>query len=306
MKHLLVVASITFLCLVKPVAAVEVQEVVSPGGVIAWLIEEHSIPLISLEYEFSGGSSADPRNLKGLAYLTSGLLNEGAGDLDARAFLKRLDELAIRMSFDASSDQFSGSLQTLTDNAEEAFELLGMALADPSFDQDAVDRVKQQVLAIQRSESQQPRSIAIKSWMAGSFGDHPYGQASKGDEESIAGITTDDLRAYTARHFALDNVIIGVVGDIDAETLGELLDLAFAELPEEADVAPIAAITPSRNHDVQIIDQDVPQSTVIFGSNGLKRNDPDWYTAVLMNYVLGSGGFSSRLFEEVRRKRGLA
>ena len=306
MKHLFVAASIAFLCFLKPATAAEIQEVVSPGGVIAWLIEEHSIPLISVEYEFTGGSSSDPQGKEGLAYLASGLLNEGAGDLNARAFQKRLDELAIRMSFDADADQMSGSLQTLTDNAEDAFQLLGMALADPSFDQDAVDRVKQQVLAIQRRESQRPRSVAVKAWMASSFEDHPYGRRSKGDEASIIAITADDLHTFTQRHFALDNVIIGVVGDIDAQTLGEFLDLAFADLSEEADVDPIANVVPARDYDVDIIDQDVPQSTVIFGSNGLRRNDPDWYTAIVMNYVLGSGGFASRLTEEVRRKRGLA
>ncbi len=306
MRRLLVATCMAVLCFGKPTSAVEIQEVVSPGGVIAWLIEEHSIPLISVEYEFTGGSSSDPQNQEGLAYLASGLLNEGAGDLDARAFQKRLDELAIRMSFDAQTDQFSGSLQTLTANAEDAFTLLGMALSDPIFDQDAVDRVKQQVLAVQRRESQQPRSVAIKSWMATSFGDHPYGRRSKGNEESITAITTSDLRAYAQSHFALDNVIIGVVGDIDAETLGELLDLAFADLPEEATVDAVSAVAPNSEYDIDIIDQDVPQSTVIFGSRGLQRNDPDWYTAVLMNYVLGGGGFASRLTEEVRRKRGLA
>jgi zinc protease len=289
-----------------PATAIEIQEVVSPGGVIAWLVEDHSVPLVSVEFEFKGGASSDPDDLQGLAYLASGLLNEGAGDMDAKAFQTRLDDLAIRLYFDAGADHLSGSMRTLSENAEDAFELLGMSLTIPRFDQDAIDRVRQQIWSIQRREAEQTRSVAAKAWMKTSFGDHPYGKNRKGTADSIGRITQGDLRSYTQKHLALDNVIIGVVGDIDAETLGEYLDAAFAELPEEAQRTTVAQTTPAQPFDIQVIERDVPQSAVVFGTKGIKRSDQDWYTALLVNYTLGGGGFSSRLMEEVRRKRGLA
>jgi len=289
-----------------PASAIEIKEVVSPGGVIAWLVKDHSVPLISIEFEFKGGASSDPDDRQGLAYLASGLLNEGAGDMDAKAFQTRLDDLAVRLYFDASADQLSGSMRTLSENAEEAFELLGMSLMAPRFDQDAINRVRQQIWSIQRREAERTRSVAAKAWMKTSFGDHPYGKNRKGTAESIGRISQADLQSYIQKHFALDNVIIGVVGDVDAETLGEYLDAAFAELPEEADRPAIAQTSAAQTFDIQVIERDVPQSAVVFGTKGLKRSDPDWYTALLVNYTLGGGGFSSRLMEEVRRKRGLA
>ena len=226
--------------------------------------------------------------------------------MDAQAFQTRLEELAIRMGFSAGTETFSGSMQTLTENAEEAFELLGLALSVPRFDADAIDRIKQQIWASQRRETEHTRSVAAKAWLKTSFGTHTYGRRSKGTEETVHQIKHGDLADYVQNNFALDNVIIGVVGDIDSQSLGAMLDAAFAELPEEAVKPRIPAVSFTKQYDIEIIERDVPQSSVVFGTKGIKRSDPDWYTAMLMNYVLGGGGFSSRLMEEVRRKRGLA
>ncbi len=284
--------------------AVEIKEVVSPGGIKAWLVEQHSIPLIAVSYEFAGGVSADPPGKGGLAYLASGLMNEGAGELDALAFQKALDERAIRMSFDADRDQFSGGMVTLTEEKDEAFRLLGLALSKPRFDADAVERVRDQVRSIQRSEDDQPRSIAAKAWMKAAFPGHPYASNTTGTPESLAGLTAADLRGYVKDNFSRDRLIVGVVGDVTPAELGPLLDKTFGALPAKGAELKVPDITLAQAK-TQIIARKVPQSVAVFGMPGIKRDDPDWYAAMVVNQIFGSGGFSSRLMEEVRRKRGL-
>ncbi len=288
-----------------PASAVDIKQVVSPGGVKAWLVEEPSIPLIALSYEFEAGAATDPDGKEGLAYLVSGLLNEGAGDLDSLAFQKRLEERAIHMGFDAGRDQFSGSLKTLSEERDEAFRLLGLALSQPRFDEDAIERVREQVLSIQRRESDRPRTVASRAWMAHAFEGHPYARNTKGTAESVAAITRDDLVAYAGTHLTRDRLIVGVVGDITPEELAPLLDVAFGSLPDTSPAVAIAETAISDVNPVEVIDRAVPQSVAIFGLPGIRRDDPDWFAALVMNQILGQGGFSSRLMEEVRRKRGL-
>jgi zinc protease len=284
--------------------AVEIKEVVSPGGIKAWLVEQHSIPLIAVSYEFAGGVSADPPGKGGLAYLASGLMNEGAGELDALAFQKALDERAIRMSFDADRDQFSGGMVTLTEEKDEAFRLLGLALSKPRFDADAVERVRDQVRSIQRAEDDQPRSIAAKAWMKAAFPGHPYASNTTGTPETLSGLTAADLHAYVKDNLSRDRLIVGVVGDVTPAELGPLLDKTFGALPAKGAELKVPDITLAQAK-TQIIARKVPQSVAVFGMPGIKRDDPDWYAAMVVNQIFGSGGFSSRLMEEVRRKRGL-
>jgi zinc protease len=291
--------------LTAPAGAVEIKEVTSPGGIKAWLVEQHSIPLVAMSYQFQGGSSAEPQGKEGLAYLVSGLLNEGAGDMDALAYQKALDDRAIRMSFDTGRDTFSGGIRTLSEEKDEAFRLLGLALSDPRFDADAVERVREQVRSIQMSEDDQPRSVASREWMKAAFEGHPYADRTTGTAESLAGLTTEDLRAYVKDNFARDRLIVGVVGDITPEELGPLLDKAFGGLPETGAALDVPDTGLQADQALKTIERDIPQSVAMFGMPGLKRDDPDWYAALVMNHILGSGGFSSRLMEEVRRKRGL-
>ena len=285
--------------------ALDVQEVTSPGGITAWLVEEPSIPMVSVAFEFRGGAAADPKGKEGLAYLTASLLNEGAGDMDALAFQTALDERAISIGFDARRDQFSGTLRTLSDETDEAFRLLGLALTAPRFDADAIERVREQVYAVQRHEAKRPGTVAMRAWMKETFDDHPYGRNPKGTSGSVAGLTGDDLRAYVADNLARDRLFIAVVGDITPDHLAALLDKTFGPLPATA-AQPLAQPPVVDVADgITIIDKPLPQSVAIFGLPGIKRDDQDWFAATVMNYVLGSGGFSSRLMEEVRRKRGL-
>lgn len=287
-------------------AAVKVQRVISPGGIEAWLVEDHLVPVLAVEFAFRGGSAVEPEGKEGLAEMASALQDEGAGELDSQAFQQRLQDLAIRLKFDAGRDSYGGSLKTLTENRDQAFRLLRLALTEPRFDPEPVRRIRGQLLAILAREAEDPDTIAGRTFSRAVFPGHPYGRAPKGTPETINGITAEDLRGFVARHLARDNLVIGVTGDIDAATLAPLIDATFGGLPEVARVPPVAEATPAATGRVQVVDKGIPQAVVVFGHAGLKRDDPDYIAAYVLNYILGGGGFTSRLVTEVREKRGLA
>lgn len=287
--------------------AVEVQRVISPGGIEAWLVEDHSNPIVSLELAFRGGAALDPPGKAGLAYLASGLLDEGAGELDSRAFRQKLEDNAIRLSFDARRDAFHGSLQTLNDTRATAFRLLRLALTEPRFDPKPIRRIKSQVQAQLAREVEDPRDIAGRTFYRLVFSEHPYGRPVEGTRASVAGLTRKDLERFAATRLLRERLVIGVVGDITPEQLAPLLDATFGGLPADGEkLPPVPEAEPQGEGAVVVVEQDVPQSQVVFGHAGIKRDDPDYYAAQLVNYVLGGGGFASRLYGEVREKRGLA
>jgi zinc protease len=288
------------------VAATTIEQITSPGGVVGWLVREPKIPIIALEASFrDAGAARDPVGKEGLAHLVSGLLDEGAGPYDSQAFQGRIEDLAIRLSFNASRDGMTASLMTLAQNKGEAFRLLGLALAEPRFETDAIARVRGQVQADLVRRAEDPRTIAQQTWSAAAFPGHPYARPTQGTPQSIGTIERDDLLRYIGERLGRRELVVGVVGDIAAGELGALLDLAFSRLPQRAAGEPVPETVQSGTG-MTVVRRTIPQSVVSFGLPALKRDDPDWYPAYVMNYVLGGGGFKSRLTEEVREKRGLA
>ncbi len=288
-----------------PAQAVTVERVVSPGGVEAWLVQDHSNPVISLELAFRGGASVEG-DKTGLATMTAGLLDEGAGSMDSQTFQGQLEDLAIELSFDAGQDDFRGHLKTLSERRDTAFDMFRLALTQPRFDKEPVERVRGQLFAMLARDSQRPDSIAAKAWFAQAYAGHPYGRPSKGTEASLKTITADDLRTYARTWLSRDGLVIGVVGDITPEQLKPLLDSTFGALPARHPALAVVDVTPKTSPLLTVIPRDIPQSVAFFGAPGPKRDDADWYAAYVMNYILGGGGFSSWLTEEVREKRGLA
>src|SRR5262245_35380291 len=289
-----------------PADAMDIKRVTSPGGIEAWLVESHANPLIAIRFAFRGGASQDPADKQGLAYFVSGMMDEGAGDLDAVAFQERLQTLAMRMDFDAGRDVMLGNVQMLTANKDESLDRLRLAMAKPRFDADAVERVRGQIIAGLKFDENDPEEVAALAWDRLAFRDHPYGRPIKGTKSSIAAIGIDDLRDYARRVFARDKLVITVVGDIDAEKLGPTLDHVFGALPQASSLAPVADVKPPLGPAREIITMEVPQSVAQFGHRAFSRKDDDFMAAYILNYIIGGGGFSSRLMEEVREKRGLA
>jgi len=294
------------LAIAVPAGAMNIQQVTSPGGLSAWLVEDHTNPIIAMSVSVSGGAALDPPGKIGLGHLVADLLDEGAGDMDSQAYQGKLNDLAIGLSFEVGHDSMSIGLKTLTENRATAFEMLGLALTKPRFDPDAIERVRAQELSSLSEELASPRTIASRALAAMLFPDHPYGRPTNGDPDTMKAITRDDLVAWPVHHLGRDALTISVVGDVTADQLKPLLDSALASLPANADPVVIPDIEAQAAGKTQVIRQPFAQSVASFAEPGLKRNDPDWYVAFVMNDILGGGGFSSRLMNEVREKRGLA
>ncbi|PJE36303.1 peptidase M16 [Pseudooceanicola lipolyticus] len=285
-------------------AEVQIEEVTSPGGITAWLVEEPSIPFTALEIRFQGGTTLDAPGKRGAIYLMTALLEEGAADLDARAFARRQEELAASFNYDAYDDSVSISARFLTENRDEAVALLRTTLHEPRFDQDAVDRVRGQVISGLMSDAKDPRDIAASEFARLAYGDHPYASDGKGTVESVSALTRDDIVAAHRAVFARDRLFVSAVGDITPQALGTLLDTLFADLPATGATLPGPAEVQISGGET-VIGFDVPQSVVVFGQRGIDRDDDDFFAAYVMNQILGAGGFESRLMTEVREKRGL-
>ena len=287
-------------------AAAKIQPLISPGGIEAWFVQDATVPLIAMEYAFGGGATQDPADKPGVGNMVANLIDEGSEDLDSKTFHERLDRRAIELSFTSNRDYFRGSLRMLKDNRDEAFDLLRKALTSPHFEAADVERVRAQVISGLRRDTSNPTALASRKFLEVTFGDHPYGRQANGTLESVPAINTADMKDYARRVLAKDTLRIAVVGDVDPATLGALLDRTFGGLPANASLTPVADVEAVRPPQRAFIPLDVPQTVVTFGGPGIKRHDPNFMAGYVVNHILGGGGLSSRLYKEVREKRGLA
>ncbi|MCU0987677.1 MAG: insulinase family protein [Acetobacteraceae bacterium] len=288
----------------SPGWSVPVQTVTSPGGITAWLIEDRSVPVVSLSFAFSGGAALDPTGKEGRAALTAGLLDQGAGELDTAAFTTALRDRAVSLSFGAGRDEFSGSLRMLAEDTGFAASMLAMALTRPRFDADAIARVKAgRALALKR-EAEEPRSIASRAWWERALSPHPFSRPPGGTEAALAVLARDDLSATLADQLRRGSLIVAASGAIDAKALGTLLDDAFGALPAGV-VAAMPPLPAPTAFGMVVAERDAPQAVATFGHGGPDPDDADWEACQVVNWILGGGGFSSRLTEEIREKRGL-
>ena len=307
LRCLIAAAAVSIVALAaQPAGATTVQRVVSPGGIVAWLVHEPSLPLVALNFAFVGGATQDPADKPGVGYMVSSLLDDGAGELDAKAFHQRLEENAVELRFSVTQDYFFGSIRLLKDRQEQSFDLLRLALNQPRFDADAIGRVREQILSGLRRETTDPGSIGNRAWWATAFPNHPYGRPTSGSLTSVPAITADDLRTFARQVLARDTLKIAAVGDIDAATLGQTLDRVFGALPATGTRTAVPDVS-VRDGGRRIVTQlAVPQAVVRMGGAGIMRKDPDFIPAYVVNHILGGGSFTSRLYDEVREKRGLA
>lgn len=285
-------------------AAIEIVPVTSPGGITAWLYEDHTIPIVTIEASFRGGAALDPEDKPGVTNLMAALLEEGAGELSATEFARARESLASRFGFRAGRDAVSISAEFLAENRAESVDLLRLALTEPRFDEDAVARVKAQVLSSLRSDQTDPDAIASREFFSQVFEGHPYARRVEGTLESVAALDAEDVRAAHAAALVRDRLFVAVVGAITPEELASMLDELFGDLPAEGPPLPPVA-EPKVTGGTTIVDLDIPQSVVLFGQAGIARDDPDFIPAFVLDYILGGGGFGSRLTEEMREKRGL-
>ncbi|MDW8399571.1 MAG: pitrilysin family protein [Acetobacteraceae bacterium] len=280
-----------------------IRQVVN-GPFTAWLAEERSVPVVSLSWAWKGGTGLDPEGGEGTASLLAGLLTEGAGDLDATTFSDALRDSAIQLSFSADRDGFSGSFRCLTEALPEAVRLAALAMSAPRFDADAVERVRARAAAAQRRSLETPRGLAGRAFWQALFPGHPSAREAGGTPDSLAAITVEGIRAARAAQLRRGGLTIAAAGDISPDQLAPLLRDLFGALPEGEPPA-LPPLPPPQRFGVRVIPFAGPQSHMLFGQAGLPVRDPDWEAAQVMLRVLGGGGFSSRLMEEVRVRRGL-
>ncbi len=285
--------------------AVDIQTVVSDKGIKALLVEDYTVPLISLSYSFRGGSTQDAKGKEGTSQLLTNMLDEGAGDIKSQAFQEKLDDNGMNYNFSSSLDEFSGSIKTLKSSAEESYELLRLMLNEPRFDEDPIDRMKAARLNRLRAAETNPDAIVSKAFRETVFKDHLYSRPSEGTIETMTALLPSDLEDYRKRVFARDNLHIGVVGAISADELKSVLDKIFGDLPERANLKQVPEFQIKSGERIAV-DFNTPQTNIRMALPGIKRENPDFYAGYLVNYVLGGGSFSSRLYEEIREKRGLA
>lgn len=301
-----VAAFLALLLFAFPAAAVTVEKVTSPRGIEAWLVRDHANPIIAMEVAFKGGAAHDPASKSGLAGMMAALLDEGAGPYDSQAFQQILEDKVITLSFSAGRDSLIGHLKTLSENKDAAFDLFRLALSQPRFDKEPVERIRGQLLAGLMRESQDPNAQAARRLFETAFAGHAYARSARGTIETVKAIQVADLRALVRAQLVRDRLVVGVVGDITPEELARRLDEVFGALPASGSLGDIPEVAARPPAGLAVMPKDNPQTTALFALPGLKRDDPDWYAAYVVNYILGGGGFSSRLTEEVREKRGLA
>jgi zinc protease len=297
--------AVAFIFLALPLRAeVPIKEITSPGGITAWLVEEHGIPFTALEIRFLGGTTLDAPGKRGAVNLMTALIEEGAEDLDAQGFAAARDALAATYSFRPSVDSIGVSARFLTENRDQAVDLLRSALVAPRFDAEAVERVRGQVLSGLQSDAKDPEALAAKAYDALAFGDHPYATSGDGTPESVAALTRDDIVAAHRATLARDRIYVAAVGDISEAELGALLDHLLGDLPATGAPQAGRAVWGLKGG-VTVQEFPTPQSVIRFGHEGIKRDDPDFFAAYLLNEILGGGRFTARLMTEVREKRGL-
>jgi zinc protease len=287
-------------------SAADIQQVRSPGGIAAWLVQERSLPIVTIRFAFDGGSAQEPIGKEGTAGLLAAMLDQGAGSLSGAAYQKRMETLATRISFDSDRDFFFGSFETLTANLGKASELLKLAVNSPTLEPATLERTRAQFLARASLEAGDNNKLANAQWMAQSFPGHAYSRALSGTPDSIKAVTRDDLAGYRTHILAKRTLRVAAVGDIDSDTLGMVLDDVFGGLPAEPQLAPIADVAPVAVPKPVVVRFEGPQSVAIFGRQGVARTHPDHMAALVVAQILGGGTSEARLVQEVREKRGLA
>jgi len=286
--------------------AVEIREIRTPLGIKAWLVEDRSVPIVTMNFSFDGGTASEPEGQKGVTSLMAILLTDGAGTLGAQDFKRREEDSEMSLGFGASLDRVSGSLRVLSANRAEGFEMLRLALTAPRFDADMLEQRRAQSISSLNQSEQRPQAVAARTLMTAVFGGHPYASNAEGLRDGLRTLTVAEIKARAATVLSRTGLVIAAVGDIGADDFAREIDKAFGALPAGPALAELPQWTPSGKARTIVVERPVPQSTLQIVLPGIARDDPDWYAAYVMNHIFGGGGLGSRLATEVREKRGLA
>lgn len=305
LRRACVYAAFILAALASPAQATVIQEVTSRSGITAWLVEDHKLPLVSMRFSFKGGIEQDPADKQGLANLTTELLTQGAGPYDSKAFQQELADHSISLGFGAGRDEIGGNLKALSADKEKAFELLALALTKPRFAPREIEQLRGQQLSAIRAQFSSPDWQARYALLKQVFGSHPYSMRRLGTLESVGRLSRDDIVRFASEHFAWDGLVVAVAGDMTPQELAAALDKVFASLPRKGKLAPVSEIAWPTDTPIILVQRPGTQTKFLFAMPGPKRDSQDWFASEIANYVLGGGGFSSRLMKDVRDDKGL-
>lgn len=290
----------------QPEKILDIQELQTESGISAWLVEDHTVPVIALHFAFKGaGASGDGPDKQGLARLASNTMDEGAGQLDSHAFQEELRREVISLRFSSNRDMFGGVVQTRSSTRDRAFELLRLALNEPRFDEQPLERMRAANLARIRNGLSDPNWVSARIANDRFFEGHPYALNSGGTLSSLGNITADDLRDFATTRLAQDNLHVAIVGDITAENAKQAIDNIFANLPESANLPAVADINVQNVNTLAVFEAPIPQTIISAVQDAPPREHDDYFAFTVMNHILGASGFGSRLTQEIREKRGL-
>jgi len=281
-----------------------VQKLTTPDGIEAWIVEDKSVPVISISFSFEGGLTYDPVGKSGVGRLVSILLDEGADQMKSQEFQSLLSDNAISMSFTTGRDAFYGQLKTLKSNKALAFDLLRMALNNPRFDADAIERMRNANISQIKNDMGKPGWLVARTFNGMVFEGHKYASPGFGTLESMAQITRDDLLNFVHTQFVKDALKVAIAGDITKEEAANAIDAVFGSLSVHRGKSVSTEANFNYAGKTILLPLDTPQTYISVGENGIRREDKDWHAAVILNYILG-GGFNARLMKELREKRGL-
>jgi zinc protease len=286
--------------------AVNIEKVISPKlGIEAWLVQSHQLPMVNVHVSFKVGSIHDGEK-NGVSSLTASLIPEGSGQMNAEEFTQEIEKMGAMFSATPHRLKSTFSMRMLSEHKQTSFALLGQAVSQPHFDTDAFERVRDAVKTSILAGQQNPSHVGSLLLQKHFYEGHPYGRPVTGTFESVEQLTPFDVKRFYDQNYHLKNMVVSVVGDITAEELGTYLDTIFIDLKPGEKANDLPSV-PSQHLPLMIRQEmNVPQSTVYLAHAGITRQDPRYYAVFVMNYVLGGGGFNSRLMEEIREKRGLA
>lgn len=284
----------------------QVPKAIQTNGLTAWLLEDHTVPIISVHFLFqNAGYAYDPKGKEGRAVLTAEMLTLGAGTNDRTAFQELLEQNGIGLSFSAEQDDFSGALTTPTANKETAFQLLKDVLTSPKLSNTDIKVVKTQINIARNRQKEHPEGELSLKFLEVLYGNHPYARNPLGKEKDVKNLTQKDLQAFIKDALAQDNLIVGVAGDITAEETAKMLQDVFGVLPNVSKQEPIAAPAISFHLPPAHIERAATQTSVRFAAHGVERTDKDFYPLYIANHIFGGSGLTSRLSLSARENEGL-
>lgn len=284
----------------------DVKRFAMPNGLKVLLVERHNLPIVTVSLLIKASPFDEPIEKAGVANLTAELLTEGTRNRKAKDISEEIEFIGASLDTSVESDFTMINLSVLKKDIQKGFDIFSDILLNPSFPEEEITRKKEILIGGLKQSEEDPSFVADRAFRKAIYGDHPYGRLVTGSEDTIAKITRDDIVAFHDNYYSPDDSILAVVGDITVEEAKELIGRYLGKWVKMKVSKKKTTFEVEKKRDYILIDKDLTQANIIMGHSGIRRGDPDYYAVTVMNYILGGGGFSSRLMQVIRDDMGLA